>query len=149
MQIENILMENMENYITRGVLDKHMVLTVARICPPHAHVVHGGHGGHGEHDNSHDHTEPIEGHENWPISVKRQPKDPRSNTAVNQEGEMDPLPLLLYAIEKMSFPSGEQLYKNFFQFNFCAQDYFIYLFWFIKLKFFQRDMDNDMYVILC
>ena len=51
--------------------------------------------------------------------------------------------LLQYAVEKIALPSGERLFHLFFR-NICAQQYFIYMFWLVKFKFFRKEVENDV-----
>ena len=54
---------------------------------------------------------------------------------------MQPHDLLHYALEKIHLPSGEALCKWIIK-QPVAQTFFIYLFWLIKVKFFQKDQPD-------
>ena len=78
------------------------------------------------------------GAEQWPITLQWPNRDPRSKAPDNADGVMKPDLLLLYAIEKMSLPSGENLFKWLIK-QLPVQQEFVYLFWYTKVKFFQKD----------
>jgi hypothetical protein len=59
-----------------------------------------------------------------------------SSNPENFEGEMCPELLLLYSLERINLPSGERIFKKLFR-NLILQKYFVYMFWFIKVLFFQ------------
>jgi hypothetical protein len=59
-----------------------------------------------------------------------------SSNPENFEGEMCPELLLLYSLERINLPSGERIFKKLFR-NIILQKYFVYMFWFIKVLFFQ------------
>jgi hypothetical protein len=61
-----------------------------------------------------------------------------SSNAENLEGEMCPELLLLYSLERINLPSGERIFKKLFR-NIIFQKYFVYMFWFIKVLFFQSN----------
>lgn len=60
----------------------------------------------------------------------------------NLEGEMCPELLLLYSLERINLPSGERIFKKLFR-NIIFQKYFVYMFWFIKVLFFQSSGSSN------
>eukprot|EP01041_Mallomonas_annulata_P002564 gene2564-5005_t len=76
--------------------------------------------------------------DNFPISVRWSSKDPRSNTSDNADGEMDPELLLQYSLERINLPSGENVFRWLVK-QPILHSYFVNLFWFTKVKFYQRD----------
>lgn len=61
---------------------------------------------------------------------------------------MDPALLLRYAVEKIHLPSGETMFYWLGR-QLRIQQYFVYLFWLVKVKLFERrtDCDNESYLI--
>ena len=64
-------------------------------------------------------------------------KDPRSKLTENADGEMRPDILLRFGLEKITLPSGESVFKWLVS-QTAIQDYYVYLFWLLKVKFFQK-----------
>eukprot|EP00606_Chrysophyceae_sp_TOSAG23-5_P001250 GSChrysophyteH2.ASY1.ANO1.1635.1 assembled CDS len=114
IKLEKQLQTNMESFVTRSILDPDLVF----IAP----------------------TE--DGNVSWPITMKWSKRDPRSNTPENTEGDMDPLLLLRYAIERTQLPAHEQLFRWLIS-QLPLQNYFVCLFWLIKVKFFQNEVDHQ------
>jgi hypothetical protein len=108
LRIEKKLQLNMENFVTRSVMDPEFVFQIPE-------------------DNG---TEVL-----WPVTVKWSAKDPRSNKMDNSDGEFDPDLLLRYAIERINLPSGRKLFTWLIK-QPMVQRYFVALFWLIKVKFF-------------
>ena len=86
----------------------------------------------------------------WPITLKWPKKDPRSliDPTVNADGEMDPLLLLRYSIERINIPAHEQMYRWLIS-QTAMHNYYVHLFWLIKVKFFQNETDpeNEKYLM--
>ena len=61
---------------------------------------------------------------------------------------MDPALLLRYAVEKIHLPSGEMMFYWLGR-QLRIQQYFVYLFWLVKVKFFERstDCENESYLL--
>ena len=112
MRLEKQLQTNMESFVTRSILDPELIF-VAPNEVAHETVV-------------------------WPITIKWPNRDPRSQQVGNYEGEMDPLLLLRYSIERMQLPAHEQLFRWLIS-QTAVQNYFTYLLWLIKVKFFQSE----------
>jgi hypothetical protein len=116
-QLEKALTEKIEDYIMRSVLEPGLIYRV----PP---------------DPMHGTMEILT--DEFPITVKWSPKNYRSAHQDNADGEMDPDVILRYAMERISLASGHLkmfrilLHKN------VSHEYFVYLFWFVKVKFFQK-----------
>ena len=55
---------------------------------------------------------------------------------------MDPALLLRYSVEKINLPSGENMFRWLGRQS-MIQQYFVYLFWLVKVKFFERDSDPE------
>ena len=55
---------------------------------------------------------------------------------------MDPTLLLRYSVEKINLPSGENMFRWLVR-QTTVQQYFVYLFWLVKVKFFERDSDPE------
>ena len=55
---------------------------------------------------------------------------------------MDPVLLLRYSVEKINLPSGENMFRWLVRQS-TIQQYFVYLFWLIKVKFFEKDSDPE------
>ena len=55
---------------------------------------------------------------------------------------MDPTLLLRYSVEKINLPSGENMFRWLVRQS-TVQQYFVYLFWLIKVKFFEKDSDPE------
>ena len=60
----------------------------------------------------------------------------------HQDGELDPALLLRFSVEKISLPCGEGIFKWLTR-QTTIQQYYVYLFWLIKVKFFDRDSDPE------
>lgn len=74
----------------------------------------------------------------WPIPIKWSKHDPRSHLFGNSDGEFDPDLLLHYSMERIHLP----VYENTFRWlckQTVIQEIIIFLFWFCKVKFFQKD----------
>jgi hypothetical protein len=108
-KLEKELQVNIESFVTRSVMDPEMIF---KIASP---------------------GEPIK----WPIPLCWPSKDLRSRFPDNADGEMRPDILLRYALERISLPSGEGLFRWIVS-KTSVQDYFVHLFWLIKVKFFQK-----------
>jgi len=116
LKYEKILQSNMESYMTRSIMDHDLTY--------HAPV--------DWNKDSH-----------WPISIKWPDNDPRSNTPENADGIMDPHVLLQYSITRIVLPFGESMFRWILRQN-CMINYFVALFWLVKIKFFQSESDwND------
>jgi hypothetical protein len=111
IKIEKKLQMNMENFVTRSVMDPDLVFRMPSSINKEAE---------------------------WPVSVKWCSRDPRSQLAENHEGEFDPDLLLRYSLEKMNIPSGKKLFTWLMK-QPMIQRYFVSLFWIIKVKFFESD----------
>jgi Protein of unknown function len=61
---------------------------------------------------------------------------------------MDPVLLLRYSIEKINVPSGEKMFRWLCKQS-ATQDYFVYLFWLVKVKFFEKDShpENEIFLL--
>lgn len=55
---------------------------------------------------------------------------------------MDPTLLLRYSVEKINLPSGENMFRWLVRQS-TVQQYFVCLFWLIKVKFFEKDSDPE------
>lgn len=115
IRLEKDLQVNMDNFVTRSVLDADIEYSIP---PPSSGVGHAD--------------------EQWPITLCWPTKDPRSSLPDNADGVMRPDLLLLYAIFKMTLPSGENVFKWLIK-QTAVQQQFVFLFWYIKVKFFQKD----------
>ena len=117
LRLEKILQSKMESFVTRSVLDSELHFTAP---------------------NSADERDVL-----WPITVQWSKKDlQRSQSQANTDGEMNPLLLLKYSIERMVLPAHEQLFRWLIS-QVSVQAYYVFLFWLIKVKFFQTDADTD------
>mmetsp|Transcript_12494 Transcript_12494/g.18872 ORF Transcript_12494/g.18872 Transcript_12494/m.18872 type:complete len:727 (+) Transcript_12494:158-2338(+) len=74
----------------------------------------------------------------WPISIKWPNRESKVSNMEGSEGEMNPELLLLYSLERINLPSGEGIFQWFFKYT-AVQQYFVYMFWFIKVLFFQSE----------
>jgi hypothetical protein len=84
----------------------------------------------------------------WPISIKWPDRDPRSLNPENAEGQMDPELILQYAVGRINLPACEPMFLWLMR-QAIIQDYFVSLFWLIKVKFFQAisTTDDEEYLI--
>jgi len=111
--LEKTLQSNMESMVLRSVLEEDMEFKL----PDHLH--------------------------SFPIPVKWSAHDPRSATNDNLlDGVMDPDLLLQYGLERITLPSGEHVFKKLMK-QPIVHSYFVHLFWFIKIRFFQREGSFD------
>eukprot|EP00605_Chrysophyceae_sp_TOSAG23-4_P000603 GSChrysophyteH1.ASY1.ANO1.680.1 assembled CDS len=120
LKLEKQLQTNMESFVTRSILEPELAFAAPASGEP---VV-------------------------WPITIKWAKKDPRSEAADNADGDMDPLLLLRYAIERTQLPAHEQLFRWLIA-QVPLQGYFVYLLWLIKVKFFQNEDDpsHELYLM--
>ena len=127
LRLEKELSANLENYITRSVLDSELVYR----CPETAPVgtVFGD-----DLIKTPTKDDKIE----FPISIKWPAKNPRSKDFDNADGEMDPDIIIQYSLERISLPSGEVTFRWLLK-HAVAHEFFVNLFWFIKVKFFQKE----------
>jgi Protein of unknown function len=121
-KIEKDLQLGMEGYATRSVMDPELDF--------HAPVLDDGVDGVGE-------EELTRNYSAWPITIRWPDTDPRSKTPDNHDGEMRPDLLLRYGVEKIQLPQGDNMFRWLTRQQ-TLQNYFIPLFWLIKLKFFQH-----------
>lgn len=116
-QLEKALTEKIEDYIMRSVLEPGLIYRAPV-------------------DSKSGAIEILT--DEFPITVKWSSKNYRSAHQDNADGEMDPDVILRYAMERISLASGHLkmfrilLHKN------ISHEYFVYLFWFVKVKFFQK-----------
>ena len=120
LRIEKKLQSVMENFVTRSVMDSDLIFKVPDIL----------------------NKEP-----DWPVPVKWSSRDPRSALPENAEGEFDPDLLLRYAIERMNLPSGRKLFTWLIK-QPMIQRYFVYMFFLIKVKFFEGESLQDQEAFL-
>lgn len=83
----------------------------------------------------------------WAVTIKWSHRDPRSASPENAEGEFDPDLLMKYALEMIQLPSGRKLFTWLIR-QLTLQRYFVYLFWLIKVKFFETDYVDEKEVYL-
>ena len=119
LKLEKQLQTNMESFVTRSILEPELIFAATLFGDD---VV-------------------------WPISVKWSRKDSRSHIPENADGEMDPLLLLRYSIERTQLPAHEQLFRWLIS-QISVQNYFVCLLWLIKVKFFQNEIDSEHEVYL-
>jgi hypothetical protein len=127
LRLEKELSANIENYITRSVLEPELVYR----CPDPAASTS---------DPLLDLFKEVAPREEplFPITIRWPAKHPRAKDFDNADGEMDPDVILQYSLERISLPSGEVTFRWLLK-HAVAQDLFVHLFWFIKVKFFQKD----------
>ena len=116
LKYEKTLQNNMESYMTRSIMDHDL-----------------------------NYHAPIDWMKEsyWPISIKWPESDPRSSNHDNADGIMDPHILLQYSMTRIILPLGESMFRWLLRQN-CMINYFVALFWLIKIKFFQTESDwND------
>ena len=116
IRLEKDLQANMDNYITRSVLDPDIHYRIGMDEEP--------------------------GMEDWPISIRWPKKDARAAHPDNADNLMSPDILLQYATERMSLPSGEHLFRWLVK-QTVVQQLYVYFWWYIKIKFFQKDLSVD------
>lgn len=121
LRIEKKLQSVMENFVTRSVMDTELVFKV---------------------------PDTLNKEPEWPVPLKWSSRDPRSALPENAEGEFDPDLLLRYAIERMNLPSGRKLFTWLIK-QAMIQRYFVYMFWLIKVKFFEGEniQDQEAYLL--
>lgn len=121
VKLEKMLVTNMESFVTRSVLEPEVIFV-----SPLA----------------------IDEWPRWPISVRYSPADPLSSQTDNADGEMDPDLILRYALQRISLPSGEKMFRWLLK-QPVVHHYFLFLFWLLKVKFFQQegDMYNESYLL--
>lgn len=110
LKLEKRLQGNMEQFLTRSILDHDLVFKAPT-----------------------DDDSPQ-----WPITIKWPSRDPRSLLPENFEGQFNPELLLIYGVLRSNIPGSEGMFKWLMKQN-MMQEYLIYLFWLLKLKFFQSD----------
>jgi hypothetical protein len=115
MKLERKLTQNMDQFLTRSVMDVELRFEAPIL---------------------------VDAAPDWPVTIKWCAKDPRSKAAENVEGEFDPDLLLRYSIERINLPSGKRLF-SFLVRQPVIQRYFVYLFWLLKVKFFESDAPED------
>lgn len=116
LKYEKILQSNMESYMTRSIMDNDLAYHAPIDWSKESH---------------------------WPISIKWPENDQRSNNPENIDGVMDPHVLLQYAITRIVLPFGESMFRWILRQN-CMINYFVAIFWLVKIKFFQNESDwND------
>jgi hypothetical protein len=113
-KLEKELQLNIESYVTRSVMDPEMIFKTP--LP----------------------GEPVR----WPIPLRWPSKDLRSRYPENADGEMRADVLLRYALERISLPSGEAVFRWVVS-KTSVQDYFVNLFWLLKVKFFQKGVSAE------
>jgi hypothetical protein len=121
LRLEKELQAHIDTYVTRSVMDKDIIYSV-----PHPH-------------------EPP-GMEEWPIPVKwsSRPRDRsgrhdiRAERPGNERGIMQPYILLMYAIGRMTVPG--LFPRRWVTRQVVTNQLLVYFFWYIKVKFFQKDM---------
>lgn len=107
--LEKALQTNIETMILRSVLEEDMEFRL----PTHLH--------------------------SFPIPVKWSAHDPKSaSNDPSMDGVMDPDLLLQYGLERITLPAGELLFRKLMK-QPIVHSYFVHVFWFIKVRFFQRD----------
>ena len=114
-RLEKELTLTIDNYVTRSVMDESVIFKA-----------------------------PFPGEDtfSWPIPIRWSEKDPRSSNPDNYDGEMRPDILLRFALERIALPSGHATFKWLVT-RTAVQDYFVYLFWLLKVKFFQKSLDGN------
>lgn len=112
-KLQKDLQTNTEAYVTRSIMDQDLDYKL----PDHE-------------------TKP-------PISVKWCSKDVRAQRPENAEGEMDPLLLLTFGLEKIQLPSSDAVFRWLVR-QPMLHSYFVHLFWFIRVKFFQREVGPEL-----
>lgn len=125
LRLEKELSANIENYITRSILEPELMY---RVPASSVDIVLD--------EISFDDWALLDRIE-FPISIKWPAKNPRSKSVDNTDGEMDPDVILQYALERITLPSGEMTFRWLLKHSVC-HEFFVHLFWFIKVKFFQK-----------
>jgi hypothetical protein len=131
-KLEKELSANIDTYITRSVLDDELEFR----CPPNVMIT--------QDLNSITPTievrplSPNSSRREFPISVRWSSRSPRSLEPDNAEAEFDPELVLQYAIERMTIVSGESTLKWLIRYP-VMHEFFVYVLWFIKVKFFQKE----------
>lgn len=115
--LEKELFSIMENHVSRSILEATMVFKAPDSQSENDQVL-------------------------WPISIKWPKRDKRSNHPGNIDGEMNTDLILRYAVERITLPSGEALFRRLTRQS-IVQDYFIHLFWLVKLKLFRHVNEDD------
>lgn len=126
LKLEKKLQVNMENYVTRSVMEPQLAFSAPDDFDDEKSV-------------------------RFPISVKWSSRDPLSLIDPdNSEGEFDAELLLLYSLERINLPSGKNMFSWLVK-QVIVQHYFVYLFWIIKAKFFDHDSDprNESFLLKC
>jgi disulfide oxidoreductase YuzD len=123
LRLEKRLQSNMENFVTRSVMDPELVFRAPEDFEDEDCV-------------------------DWPIPVKWSSKDPRSQRHDNNDGEFDPDLVLLYSLERINLPSGKNMFTWLVR-QAVVQRYFVSLFWMVKVKFFEPDSDavNESFLL--
>jgi hypothetical protein len=116
--LEKELFSIMENHVSRSVLEATMVFK----SPDTRHS-----------ENS---------HAVFPIAIKWPKRDKRSEHPGNVDGEMNTDLILRYSVERIKLPSGEALFRRMMRLP-IIQDYYIHLFWLVKLKLFRHINEDD------
>ena len=129
-KLEKILTANIENYITRAITDEDLTFK----APMSTTTTILGF----------DFSKTEEEECKFPLTIKWGPKDVRSEHPDNAEGEMDPYIIIQYAMERISLSTGHiHMFRKLLRGN-IADEFFVHLFWFIKVKFFQKgDSQNE------
>jgi hypothetical protein len=131
-KLEKELSANIDTYITRSVLDDELEFR----CPPNVTI----------RQDLNSVTPSIEvrpaspntSRREFPISVRWSSRSPRSLEPDNAEAEFDPEMVLQYSIERMTIVSGESTLKWLIKYP-VMHEFFVYVLWFIKVKFFQKE----------
>jgi len=122
-RLEKKLQANMENFVTRSVMDPELLFKA---------------------------PEDFENEDavRWPIPVKWSSKDTRSQRLDNNDGEFDPDLILLYSLERINLPSGKNMFTWLVR-QAVIQRYFVSLFWIIKIKFFEPESEaiNESFLL--
>lgn len=131
LKLEKDLQSDVDSYVTRSVLDGDLQFSAPDF----------------------DSSEPMDRSEldmtQFPIPIRWPARDSRSHNPENVDGEMDPDLLLRYGVERINLPSGEGLFIWLAKQQ-CIQQYFIFLFWMIKVKLFQNvnpDTNDEIYLL--
>lgn len=124
ISIEKILLNLMENFVTRSVMDPEYYF----VLPSEFTIdfINSSNSNPSSSSNIFDPTSIV-----FPLKIKWTNNE-------NDLGEFDPELLLRYSMERMNLPSGRRLFLSLINLK-IIQKYFVFLFFLIKIKFFEGD----------
>lgn len=141
LKLEKKMTNDVELYVTRSVLDNDLIFTIP--SPLNTIIANT--------TATATSATPTTSNANaniFPIPVKYPSYHPNASLPDNSDGQMNPELLLQYAVIRTNLPGNDSMYRWLMK-KTVIQDYFISLFWLIKIKFFQASAtaDDEQYLL--